>query len=246
MKKFSQNENKYKRISLNENKYKKLSQQETKFKKVSQNEVKKKDLPQSETKSKGLSQCKMASPSLSLSTYLLLSTEGAGGALTGHSTAAHRSLRSLPPALEPGIKETTRIGLPSGFYTSITKALSGVLCVKKEMAKTFRPGVARIFKHLPSECQRNENRSYLDDDLYDCRDILVDRGATICPPMSRECAEVGQNVQCVQLCTAMPNHSGFAVTAHLELIILLTADLSRGLGSELKPILVKNSTFYVQ
>ena len=37
----------------------------------------------------------------------------------------------------------------------------------------------------------------------------------------------------------MPNHSGFAVTAQFELIILLTADLSRGLESELKPILVK-------
>ena len=86
----------------------------------------------------------------------------------------------------------------------------------------------------------------MDDDLPVCRDNLASRGATNFPPMSRKYAEVGQNVQCVQLCTAMPNHSGFAVTAHLELIILLTADLSRGLGSELKPILVKNSTFYVQ
>ena len=86
----------------------------------------------------------------------------------------------------------------------------------------------------------------MDDDLPICRDILVDRSATICPPMSRECAGVGQNVQCVQLCTAMPNHSGFAVTAHLELIILLTADLSRGPRSELKPFNEYNSSIYVQ
>ena len=79
----------------------------------------------------------------------------------------------------------------------------------------------------------------MDDDLPVSRDNLASRGATNFPPMSRESTQVGQNVQCVQLCTAMPNHSGFAVTAHLELIILLTADLSRGLGSELKPILVK-------
>ena len=89
--------------------------------------------------------------------------------------------------------------------------------------------------YIIRSCQQNENRSYLDDDLPVCRDNLVDRSATICPPMSREYAEVGQNVQCVQLCTAMPNHSGFTVTAHLELIILLTVGLSRGLGSELSP-----------
>ena len=86
----------------------------------------------------------------------------------------------------------------------------------------------------------------MDDDLPVCRDILVNRGATIFPPMSRESTQVGENVQCVQLCTAMPNHSGFAVTAHLELIILLTADLSRGPRSEHKPILVNSSIIYVQ
>ena len=95
-------------------------------------------------------------------------------------------------------------------------------------------------------CQQNENLRYMDDDLPVCRDNLASRGATKFPPMSHEYAEVGQNVQCVQLCTAMPNHSGFAVTAHLELIILLTADPTRGLRSELKPILVNSSIFYVQ
>ena len=65
--------------------------------------------------------------------------------------------------------ETKLKGLSqSGSSTSITKALSGVLCAKKEMMKTFRPGsgVARIFKHLPAECQRNENRRCMDDDVY--------------------------------------------------------------------------------
>ena len=70
----------------------------------------------------------------------------------------------------------------------------------------------------------------MDDDLPSA--------ATKFPPMSHEYAEVGQNVKCVQLCTAMPNHSGFAVTAHLELIILLTADPTRGPRSELKPLLM--------
>ena len=79
----------------------------------------------------------------------------------------------------------------------------------------------------------------MDDDLYVCRDILVDRGATICPHISREGTQVGENVQCVQLCPAMPNHSVFAVTADLQLIILLTVDPSRGLRSELSLILVK-------
>ena len=185
-KKVSQNESYYKKTSQDEPKYKKASLNEMTYKKDFQNESKFKQDSQGEIKTKGLSQSKMANPSLSLFTYLPLSTEGAGGALTGHSTAAHRSLRSLPPALESGTMETKEIGLLSKFSASITKALSGVLCVKKEMAKTFRPGVARIFKHLPSECQQNENRSYLDDDLPVCRDILVNRGAKIFPPMSRE------------------------------------------------------------
>jgi hypothetical protein len=97
----------------------------------------------------------------------------------------------------------------------------------------------KVSSILIPDCQQNKIRRYMDDDLPVCRDILVNRGATIFPPMSRESTQVGENVQCVQLCPAMPNHSGFAVTAHLELIILLTADLSRGLGSELSPILVK-------
>merc|ERR1712082_357386 len=97
----SQHEATSRTLSLNEMTYKKDFQNESKFKEDSQGEI----------KTKGLSQSKMANPSLSLFTYLPLPTEGAGGALTGHSTAAHRSLRSLPPALESGTTETKEIGL---------------------------------------------------------------------------------------------------------------------------------------
>merc|ERR1711867_409134 len=83
---------------------------------------------------------------------------------TGHSTAAHRSLRSLPPALEPGIKEASETGLLSGLPASSTKTLSGVPNVKKG---TFRPGEARIFKHLPPECQQNY------DDWCVCREYTL-------------------------------------------------------------------------
>merc|ERR1711867_164108 len=83
------------------------SQDEKKCKKFSHNELKSAEASQGKIKSKGLSQSKRASPSLSMFTSLPPSTEGTGGALTGHSTAAYRSLRSLPPALEPGIKEAS-------------------------------------------------------------------------------------------------------------------------------------------
>ena len=92
-----QNEVKSENLSLSEPEYKKDSQKEIKSAEVSQGEIMLQDLSQS----------KMTSLSLSMSTYLPPSTEGTGGALTGHSTAAHRYLRSLPPALEPGIKEAS-------------------------------------------------------------------------------------------------------------------------------------------
>merc|ERR1712082_502177 len=114
-KKVSQNESYYKKTSQDEPKYKKASLNEMTYKKDFQNESKFKQGSQGGIKTKGLSQSKMANPSLSLFTYLPLPTEGAGGALTGHSTAAHRSLRSLPPALESGTMETKEIGLLSGF-----------------------------------------------------------------------------------------------------------------------------------
>merc|ERR1711888_475268 len=157
-KKNSQDKTKYKKVSLNESNYKKVSQNEIKAEEAPQSEVKKKDLTQSKIEPKDLSKCKMANLSLSKFTYLPLSSEGAGGALTGHSTAAHRSLRSLPPALEPGNKEASKTGLLSEFSVSITKALSGVLYVMKRMLETFRPAIGGIFKHLPPECQQNYER----------------------------------------------------------------------------------------
>ena len=101
------------------------------------------------------------------------------------------------------------------------------------MEVTFRPTERGIFKQFPPECQKN--RRYVDDDLPSCRDILVGRNGEVrhaCQCLSWE------NVQCVQLCPAMPNHSIFAVTAHLQLIILLTAGPSRGQEVNYAPILV--------
>ena len=51
--------------------------------------------------------------------------------------------------------------------TSRTKALSGVPYVKKRKLRTFRPGVARIFKHLSPECQQNY------DDWCFCREYTL-------------------------------------------------------------------------
>merc|ERR1711951_132723 len=157
--------NKYKKFSHNEQKYKKFSHDEQKYKKFFHNEPKSAEASQGEIKLKGLSQSKRASQSLSMFTSLPPSTEGTGGALTGHSTAAHRSLRSLPPALEHEARKPLKTGLLSGLTVSTTKALSGVPYVMKR--KTFRPGVARIFKHLPPECQQNY------DDWCVCREYTL-------------------------------------------------------------------------
>ena len=181
LKKFSQNENKYKRISLNENKYKKLSQQETKFKKVSQNEVKKKDLPQSETKSKGLSQCKMVSPSMSLSTYLLLSIKETikNGLQSGFSVSITKALcknelknlslnkkksRKLP--LIRAMDMTKEMVVDLGNWPVKKQVLVWTMCATKEMVKkSLRSGVTGHFELLSWECHQNKNRRYMDDDL---------------------------------------------------------------------------------
>ena len=119
----SQNESKPKNVSQNEIKPNTLSQNESKPKNVSQNEIKTKDLLLCEIKPKDLSQYEMVSPSSPLSAYLSLLANGTGGAWTGHSTDAHRS---LPPALQPGIWELIKTGCLSGWSTSVKKTLSGV------------------------------------------------------------------------------------------------------------------------
>ena len=80
--------------------------------------------------------------------------------------------------------------------------------------------------------------------LCQCAEALKWRGATRVPVL--RCTGIEKNVQCGQMCTAMPNHSRFAATAPFQLIILLTADPSRGPRSELSPNFGENSTFYVQ
>ena len=83
-------------------------------------------------------------------------------------------------------------------------------------------------------CQQNENRSCTDDDV--CRDNLAGRNG-----------EVRHVCQCLnwEKCTVWPAASSHAkpqhirCTAYLQLIILLTADPSRGLEVNLASILVK-------
>ena len=229
LKKFSQQETKFEKVSQNENKYKKLTPQEPKFNEVSQNESKYKKVSQIEIKAEEVSQ-----------------NEKRYKEISQNEIKSEEVSQNVIKKKDFPQSETKSKGLSqSGLSTSITKALSEELRVKKEMMKrmlkTFRPGhyYTGIFKHFPPECQQNENWWCMDDDLPVCRDNMASGGATDFPPKSRKYAEVGQSVQCVQLCTAMPNHSGFAVTAQFELIILLTADLSRGPESELKPILVE-------
>ena len=102
-----------------------------------------------------------------MSAYLPLLANGTGGALTGHSTAAHRSLRSLPPALQPGSKETIKTEGLSGWSTTTKDALSRAQYVMKEMEDmevTLRPEERGIFEHLPPECQKSRKYA-MDDDL---------------------------------------------------------------------------------
>ena len=106
------------------------------------------------------------------------------------------------------------------------ESLSRTKYVTKEMMvkRTLRSEEAGVFELLCWECQKSW--SYMDDDVCVCCEYTrVGKSATrVC----RKYTQVGKNVQCGQLCSAMPNLTVFAVTAHLQLIILLTADPSRG------------------
>ena len=226
-------------LSLYEIKSTKVSQNENKTKKVSQNKNKYKKVSQSEVKSKDLSQYKMVSPSPPMSAYLSLLANGAGGALTGHSTAAHRS---LPPALQPGISGGIKTEGLSGWSTSVKKALSRTKYVTKEMMvkRTLRSVEAGVFELLCWECQKS--RSYMDDDMSVCRKYtLVGKSEGIRPHVCREYTEVGK------MYSAANSAQTCQTTAYSQLvaIILLTAGLARGPRSELSPIFSDNSTIYV-
>ena len=150
----------------------------------------------------------MVSPSLPMSAHLFLSTNGTGGALTGHSTAAHRSLRSLPPALQPGIKEAIKTKGLSGWSTTTKDALSGAQYVMKEMEDmevTLRPEERGIFEHLPPECQksRNSKASLKNEDecgkyakvkMRDCACADQSRTSSHAGPLISECVHLSQNV----------------------------------------------------
>ena len=174
-----QSEIKPKDLSLDEYKMKDLPQSEIKPNDLSLSKIKMKDLPLSEIKYKDLSQHEMVSPSLPMFAYLPLLTKGAGGALTGHSTAAHRSLRSLPPALQPGNKEIKTVGL-SGWSSSIKKVLTRTKSVMKKMEGmqvTLRPTEHGIFEHLPPECQESHNNKTSPMDEDECsQNALVVKG----------------------------------------------------------------------
>ena len=135
-------------------------------------EFKTKDLPLSEIKHKDLPQYEMVSPSLPVFAYLPLLTKGTGGALTGHSTAAHQSLRSLPPALQPGIEETIKTEGLTGWSSLVKKVLTRTKCIKKEMKEmevTLKPKERGIFEHLPPECQENHNSKASPESEDECR-----------------------------------------------------------------------------
>ena len=81
----------------------------------------------------------------------------------------------------------------------------------------------------------------MDDDV--CRDILV--GENVGVRHLCQCAEALKLGKMYSVCScAQPCQT--AAFSLLQLIILLTADLSRGPRSELCLILVNNSTFYEQ
>ena len=167
-----QSEIKLKGLSLSEHKMKDLPQSKVMPKTLPLSEFKTKDLPLSEIKHKDLPQYEMVSPSLPVFAYLPLLTKGTGGALTGHSTAAHQSLRSLPPALQPGIEETIKTEGLTGWSSLVKKVLTRTKCIKKEMKEmevTLKPKERGIFEHHPPECQESRNSKASPESKDECR-----------------------------------------------------------------------------